>query len=244
LKTFITAILLLAAPLVASADCAEYEIVFEGIWNDSHATLPFPGGAHFTALIGDTHAPGAVLWAEGDLASFEVELVAELGSTGFLSNLVSSRIKAGTAGELVVVSGISSFPGERSAIFGIDSAHPEISLVSMVAPSPDWFVGVSGLSLRDESGWIDELSVELTPYDAGTEDGSGFSLNNLPTSPQQLIQHRGAPFLDDAVIARLHFTRVPEPHASTSALAALVVLAWMRRRAAVYRQGPPPPSGN
>ena len=50
----------------------------------------------------------------------------------------------------------------------------------MVAPSPDWFVGVSGLPLLDDrwARWLRSHEVNLYPWDAGTEDGSEFSLNN------------------------------------------------------------------
>ena len=34
----------------------------------------------------------------------------------------------------------------------VTTDHPRVTLVTMIAPSPDWFVGVSGLSLLDASG--------------------------------------------------------------------------------------------
>ena len=58
----------------------------------------------------------------------------------------------------------------------------------MVAPSPDWFVGVSGLPLLDDQGrWLRSHEVNLYPWDAGSEQGSEFSRNNLATSPQGVI---------------------------------------------------------
>ena len=42
----------------------------------------------------------------------------------------------------------------------------------MVAQSPDWFVGVSGLPLLDAQGdWLSSRSLNLYPWDAGTEEG-------------------------------------------------------------------------
>ncbi len=40
----------------------------------------------------------------------------------------------------------------------------------MLSPSPDWFVGVSGLLLHDGSNWIDNLVIDLRPYDGGVRD--------------------------------------------------------------------------
>ena len=58
----------------------------------------------------------------------------------------------------------------------------------MIGPSPDWFVGISGRSLLDGSGrWVPRLEVDLFPYDAGTEEGAEFSLDNPPTDPQGAI---------------------------------------------------------
>jgi hypothetical protein len=59
----------------------------------------------------------------------------------------------------------------------------------MVAPSPDWFVGVSGLSLIENGSWVAEKVVQLDPYDAGTDSGVTFSSANLVTQPPEPI-HR------------------------------------------------------
>ena len=76
------------------------------------------------------------------------------------------------------------------------------------APSPDWFVGVSGLTLLDAQGdWVESLQVDLYPWDAGTENGGGFSLSNPATSPQGVITSiRGTGKFSTERIATLTFT--------------------------------------
>ena len=55
-------------------------------------------------------------------------------------------------------------------------------------PQPDWFAGVSGLSLVDGDGeWIDELTVNLYPLDAGSDSGSNYASPNQDTSPKEAI---------------------------------------------------------
>ena len=79
----------------------------------------------------------------------------------------------------------------------------------MIGPSPDWFVGVSALSLLDTGGqWMSTREVDLFPYDAGTEEGTEFSLNNQATSPQGVITSikRMGKF-SNVRMARLTFTR-------------------------------------
>ena len=86
--------------------------------------------------------------------------------------------------------------------------HPRVTLVTMVAPSPDWFVGVSGLRLLDSGGnWLSSLEVKLYPWDAGTENGTEFSLSNPATSPRGAIASiRGTNKFSTESVATLTFT--------------------------------------
>jgi hypothetical protein len=186
----------------------EYMLEFEGLWNGTHVeggTLP--GGAHFTTLIGATHDAGDPLWEAGGMATPGIEKVAELGSTPVLSIEIQARITAGSAGEEITASSINSFPTTTQSTFEIEVDDPNATLISMVAPSPDWFVGVSDVSLRSGDSWVQALTVDLHPYDAGTEEGSGFSLSNPATDPQEPITLiNGSPFVGSPLIGRLHFT--------------------------------------
>ena len=69
----------------------------------------------------------------------------------------------------------------------------------MLAPSPDWFVGVSALSLLAEDGaWKEREQVMLRLYDAGTDDGATFTAAERQQQPgaadlppdQQIRRHR------------------------------------------------------
>jgi hypothetical protein len=207
----------------------QYMLEFEGLWDGTHVeggTLP--GGPHFTALIGATHDAGDPLWELGGMATPGIEFVAELGSTGVLAAEIQNRIAVGTAGEQITVSGIASFPTTTQSSFEIEVDDPNVTLISMVAPSPDWFVGVSDLSLRNGSFWVQALTVDLHPYDAGTEDGSGFSLSNPATNPQEPIALiNGSPFVGSPVIGRLHFTLLTPQVPLLSGWATLVLVGLM-----------------
>jgi hypothetical protein len=65
--------------------------------------------------------------------------------------------------------------------------HPLVTLCSMVAPSPDWFVGVSGLSLLENGEWVKNLTVSLLPYDAGTDSGVTFRSPDAVTVPRGVV---------------------------------------------------------
>ena len=225
----------LAAPATAQV---EYQITFEGFWAPEHVESgSLPLSAHFTRLIGATH-DATPLWAPGGLASPGIELVAELGGTSTLSGEIAARITAGTAGSEITTAGLASFPSLVSTTFHADLSHPFVSFASMVAPSPDWFVGISGLNLAPGGVFTPQLSVDLVPYDAGTEEGDGFSLANPPTVPQEPIRMiQGSPFVGTPVIGRLVFTRLTEipavgayPRAALAALLAGCAVRVLRVR--------------
>jgi len=58
----------------------------------------------------------------------------------------------------------------------------------MVAPSPDWFVGVAGLLLIEDGQWVESKTILLKVYDAGTDSGRGFTSADIDTVPRGLIQ--------------------------------------------------------
>ena len=57
----------------------------------------------------------------------------------------------------------------------------------MIAPSPDWFVGVSGLNLWQDGAWVENRTVALFLYDAGTDDGEDYRSANAVTDPFEPI---------------------------------------------------------
>ena len=205
--TAIAALLTLAlasAAAHAQGETATYTVTFQGLWTvDDITDAVMPASAHFTQVIGATHNPCTTLWASGGMAGAGVENVAELG---VVSALVSEIGRNADTGVVVRAGSSVNLPTQTvSSAFTATASHPLVSVLSMVAPSPDWFVGVSNLRLYD-NGWRNRV-VELFPYDAGTEDGSGWSLSNPATIPQGVIAsiRNTGRFLDNP-IARLSFT--------------------------------------
>ena len=181
----LAAIVLGAQPELARAQTTTaYTVTFEGNWNTDSTPGGVAGGAHFTTLIGAVHNSDAIFWTPGGTATAGVEGVAELGATSTFKSEI--RSKGADVKETVQASGTSA-TGTRTFEVTFSRTHPLLTLLSMIGPSPDWFVGVSGLSLLDGSAWRSSHMVDLFPYDAGTEDGEEFSLSNDPTSPQGTI---------------------------------------------------------
>lgn len=56
-----------------------------------------------------------------------------------------------------------------------------------IVPSPDWFIGIDSLNLCDGDHWKENISLDLFPYDAGTDSGFTFSSPKFETIPQDKV---------------------------------------------------------
>jgi len=199
---------LISVVLVAQTT-ATYDIVFENNW-EAHG--PLPTNAHFTALVGATHNADVVFFEMNGTATSGVERVAELGSNGVFESEVNAAIATNKADQYINGSNLFPTPTNQTITISnlqVNSNHPLISLISMIAPSPDWMIAVNSISLLDNNDqWIPESIIDLYPYDAGTEDGNLYQLNNPPTSPQGTIQSiQGVAPFNNQPIGTISFTQ-------------------------------------
>ena len=194
-------------PTVARKSRATYSIRILGSWNRGVTPEGVPSGDHFTTFVGGIHNDQVTFLQDGQTASSGVESMAEVGGTSRLQSEVNAQKPNA---DRAVTFGAPSVTGTRTHTgVTFTSDHPRITLTSMIAPSPDWFVGVSGRSLLNSSGnWLDSLTVNLYPWDAGTENGTEFSLSNPSTNPRGVITSiRGLGKFTGEHIAQLTFTR-------------------------------------
>ncbi len=199
-----------AGELPAPPDSAAYSVVFDATWSAATHPTDYPRGAHFSPLIGAVHDDGVRFWASGETATPGIESMAETGGTSTLRSEIRARIPAAA---LSVISGpgLGTSPARTTiSRVVVRTDYPLVTLVTMIAPSPDWFVGVSGLSLMDEFGqWVEELGVTLYPYDSGTDDGTTYTSANADSSPRQPVRSlRGEAPFSNAPIGTFTFTRI------------------------------------
>lgn len=176
-----------AAAHAAAGETAQYTVRFDAAWSAATHPVDFPGNAHLSPLIGATHRVDQRFWEPGGLATNGIEQMAEEGRTPRLAGEVEAAIAAGAADQVLLGGGIPRSPGATTLSFAIDEDFPVVTLVSMIAPSPDWFVGVSALSLHEGGEWVQERVVNLVAWDAGTDSGRTFRSPDQDTFPPQLI---------------------------------------------------------
>lgn len=190
----------------ARASVAEYRVSFDATWSAATHPGAYPEGAHFSNMVGGTHDGTVSFWSMGGLASDGIEAMAERGLGSTLLAEVDAAIASGGAFSKVDGPSGHPSPGLRQTTFEISSTHSRATVVSMVAPSPDWFVGVDGFDLAPAGTWLDGVSVTLVALDAGTDDGADFVAQNADSDPPQPIStFAGPPFAGTPALGTFTF---------------------------------------
>ena len=164
----------------SQSSSTNYRLTFSTNWTSSTHPTNFPSSSnpHFSSLVGAVHSSNRTFWQTGSLASSGIENMAETGNTSTLRNEINNVSEA-----TPYVGSNNGNTSQTSLNFSVNQDCPFVTFVSMLAPSHDWFVGVSKLDLRDTSGDFVTKTINLRVYDAGTEEGDDFSFNGATTSP-------------------------------------------------------------
>jgi Spondin_N len=187
--------LAIAQDAEAGSMSTTYAVTFEGSWSKATHPLEFPEGAHFSGLIGATHGTDYTIFVDGGRATEGLERLAEGGRHTPLDQEIKAALQVGTAGALIETGPIKPVPGNAAATFEVDNEHQTVSIVAMIAPSPDWFVGVS-VDLRENGQWVAEKTVTAFAWDAGTDVGTTYKAPDANSGER--IAVNGAPhFLKD-----------------------------------------------
>ena len=84
---------------------------------------------------------------------------------------------------------MQSGTGTISLEVEIDEDYSAVTLSTMIAPSPDWYVAVVGVDLFENGEFVNSKKVNGRMYDAGTDSGETFTSSNIATSPQDTISY-------------------------------------------------------
>lgn len=154
-----------------------YQLTFNAKWNATDFQTSFPSGPHFSPVVGATHNNQDFLWRTGEPSTPGVKVVAETGGTTLYKTELEAKKETGNVDNIFQGSGTKS-PGITSLQFKVNTLHPYVSAISMIAPSPDWFVGIRDVNLYEGNEWLEKKVFDLKLYDAGTDSGVNFSSDN------------------------------------------------------------------
>ncbi len=209
----------------AESAIARYTVTLENYWGVDDFPQGFPESAHLSLIGGATHNSAVSFWAEGDVASRGIEDMAEAGLIDvLLLDEVAPAIANGTANAGIEVREftapqVNGVPGVKVFELEMNANWPLVSLVTMLGPSPDWFVGVSGLSLQVNNVWLNAATVELPIYDGGSKSDITPIMGGpdiIPPNPVSLVAYdtaTGVYLPSDTAqnVARITFQRVFTP---------------------------------
>ena len=193
LKSLIFFITAFQIGIAFSQSTASYNITFSSDWENEivdpvngYSTATIPGNANWSNLVGATHNSNYTLVEMGTLASIGVKNVAETGNNTALMAEVMNQINNTGNADQWLQEPFSPFDNISSATLSnvvVSSDFPLLSLVSMIAPSPDWMIAINSINLREGGSWNNEITIPLFPYDAGTDSGVNYTSGNQPTVP-------------------------------------------------------------
>ena len=173
----------------ASDNVATYTLTFTGMWTAQNHPLDYPpgaliGGPHFSGLIGATHDGGYKIIKDGMPPSRGLERLSEEGKHAPLDEEIRNAISAGAAGALFESDGLGPSETVRVTV-KVDQNHPMLSVVAMIAPSPDWFVGAGDVMLWENDAWVQRKEMDVFAWDSGGDDGTTYKADDKDTNPKK-----------------------------------------------------------
>ena len=134
-------------------------------------------GMYFTPLLLVAHTPDASLFEVGEAASAEIQAMAEGGSLDGLA-AIGAAINADALADPAV--GLLG-PGQTATgMLPTADGNSVLSVVGMILPSNDGFVGLDNWTIPEEAG---TYTLYLNAYDAGTEANDEIRGGGAPGTP-------------------------------------------------------------
>ncbi len=168
---------------------ATYTVTFNATWSNATHPNQFPSRAHFSKLVVVSHNKNVEFWKLGELSSLGVQNIAELGANSEFNSEFEQAKTLNNADVYIESIELSNLPDSTTISFTVNEDHPFLTALSMIAPSPDWFVGVNNVHLIEDEEWVDELTITLLALDAGTDSGDDFRSADEVTNPKQPIHY-------------------------------------------------------
>lgn len=179
-----------------SADCkaddvAVYNVMLRTLWSEERFPKDYPTNrpkAQWSQLFGQSHNANHSLFKVGEVAREAVRFFAQFGN---LDSLIEEGDEDPKVYDQFVAHPIGKGVGETDNIILADGDHSLISIICKLVPSPDWFIGADSLNLCLDSSWVDQITLDLVPLDAGAAQGLTFTAPRWETSPPEPVSRHG-----------------------------------------------------
>ncbi|MCG8411118.1 MAG: spondin domain-containing protein [Bacteroidales bacterium] len=185
-----------------------YNITFTLNWSSTNFPTDYPSNPHFSPMTGWSHKPGVNHFKLGATATDGLENVAETGSTTPLDSELRTRIANQEGLNFYKGKLYLGGTGTISMQVSVNTTFSAISLITMIAPSPDWYIGIVDVNLIENGEFIQNKTLNAVVYDAGTDDGTTFNSENADTNPRGVISKITTPPLGNGTTVMPVFATV------------------------------------
>jgi hypothetical protein len=173
-----------------SADAVEtvnYNFKFDATWSSDSHPDDYVSNAHFSPFVVYSYngADNGRIFTIDFISTSGMEEMAETGATGMLEEEINQIIEASNALSYVKAVRIDS-PGQTEKTLEFTQEFSQFIFVTMIAPSPDWFVAGEA-DLFIDGQWVDKMILDLISFDAGTDSGDSLNAADSDTDPKQPI---------------------------------------------------------
>jgi hypothetical protein len=174
-------------PAPAVSQTARYKVEFIARWSASTHPNNYVSNAHFSPFVvySRNSSPSSDIFQLGGISSGGMEQMAETGATALLNSEIDALISNNNVFKRAQ-GGVFDSPGSSSTELEFSQDYPNFTFVSMIAPSPDWFVSESH-AVFSEGDWLDRVELNVISYDAGTDSGTTLTAPDLDTQPKSGI---------------------------------------------------------
>lgn len=181
----------------------EYSVRVRNVWSVNSHPVDYPQTAHISPFLVFSHKPGTQAYVVGLPATDGVKQMAETGSLTLLYEEVDifrggdRALDRSTGNDLV-------FLQTSTVRLGFNDDHHQLTFLAHIGPSPDWFLSLKALDMKDSEGWIDSMRVYPTVFDAGTDNGTTYNSPDFPQEPRNTVQpFTGSPLASNGSIPPL-----------------------------------------
>ncbi|KAI8421897.1 hypothetical protein MSG28_009828 [Choristoneura fumiferana] len=168
-------------------DVAAYKVTVRTLWSEETFPKDYPQyrpRAQWSQVFGQSHNTSYALFRIGETARPSVRQFAQ---TGKLDDLVDEGDDEPKVYDQFSAPAIGKGVGVTENMVFVNGEHSLVSLMARIIPSPDWFVGVDSINLCVDSSWVDEVTLDLDPLDAGAASGLTFTAPRWDTTPPEAV---------------------------------------------------------
>ncbi|KAL4709597.1 hypothetical protein ACJJTC_007328 [Scirpophaga incertulas] len=168
-------------------DVAVYRVKLKMLWSEETFPKDYPTNrpkAQWSPVFGQSHNTSYALYRIGEVAKLSMRDFAQFGK---IDDLVQEGEEDPKVYDQFSAPAIGKGVGDTENVVLVAGSHSLLSLICHLIPSPDWFIGVDSVDLCVDFSWVDQITLDLDPLDAGAASGLTFTAPRWETVPPEPV---------------------------------------------------------